>query len=145
MMPSVLSVLAGLNGLLLSLIALLHLYWAFGGAWGLRVALPTLAETSQKVLSPGWLACLIVCSGLLLFLSIYFSLAFGRGDVLPFQLGHWGVWVPGLIFLARAIGEFRYVGFFKTIRNTPFGRNDTRYYSPLCLYLGVSSVLIAIL
>ena len=36
-------------------------------------------------------------------------------------------------FTLRAVGEFKYVGFFKRIRGTQFARMDTRFYSPLCL------------
>ena len=42
----------------------------------------------------------------------------------------------------RAIGEFKYVGFFKTVRGTRFARMDTLVYSPLCALLaaGVATV-----
>jgi uncharacterized membrane protein YidH (DUF202 family) len=44
--------------------------------------------------------------------------------------------------LARAIGEFRYVGFFKRVRDSRFAHLDTWVYSPLCLALaaGVAQV-----
>ena len=37
------------------------------------------------------------------------------------------------VFAIRAIGEFRYCGFFKKITNSEFAYWDTRIYSPLCL------------
>jgi hypothetical protein len=37
----------------------------------------------------------------------------------------------------RAIGDFRYVGFFKRIRDSKFARLDTLAYSPLCAALAV--------
>ena len=37
----------------------------------------------------------------------------------------------------RAIGDFRYVGFFKSVKGTPFAQFDTIVYSPLCLLLSV--------
>jgi hypothetical protein len=39
--------------------------------------------------------------------------------------------------LARAMGDFNYVGFFKRVRGTRFARMDTLLYSPLCLALAV--------
>ena len=61
-------------------------------------------------------------------------------------IGEWtGVFWParivtGLFFL-RAIGEFRYVGFFKRVRDTAFAKADTRFYSPLCVFIAVLSLL----
>ena len=46
--------------------------------------------------------------------------------------------------LARAIGDFRYVGFFKRVRDTPFARMDTLLYSPLCLALAAGMVAVAL-
>ncbi len=43
-----------------------------------------------------------------------------------------------LIFAVRAIGDFRYVGFFKHIRGSRFARMDTLCYSPLCAALSLS-------
>jgi hypothetical protein len=45
--------------------------------------------------------------------------------------------------LARAIGEFRYVGFFKRVRGSRFARLDTLLYSPLRLLLAVGVAFIA--
>ena len=44
--------------------------------------------------------------------------------------------------LARAIGEFRLVGFFKTVKGSLFARMDTLFFSPLCvlLSLGLASL-----
>ncbi len=51
-------------------------------------------------------------------------------------------WLIASIFIIRAIGEFNYVGFFKKIKYTQFGRNDTKYYSPLCLIIGILTIII---
>jgi hypothetical protein len=45
--------------------------------------------------------------------------------------------------LARAVGEFRYVGFFKRVRGSRFARLDTLVYSPICLLLAVGVALVA--
>jgi hypothetical protein len=48
-----------------------------------------------------------------------------------------GTWLTAAVFALRAIGDFRYVGFFKRIRDSRFARIDTLAYSPLrgCLAL----------
>ncbi len=42
-----------------------------------------------------------------------------------------------LRFLARALGDFRLVGFSKRVRSSRFARLDTAFYSPLCLCLAL--------
>jgi hypothetical protein len=44
---------------------------------------------------------------------------------------------------ARAVGEFRYVGFFKRVRGSRFARLDTNVYSPLCLLLAAGVAYVA--
>jgi hypothetical protein len=55
----------------------------------------------------------------------------------------WASWALALGLLARAIGEFKYVGFFKRVRGSRFARLDTLVYSPLCLLLAVGVALVA--
>lgn len=45
--------------------------------------------------------------------------------------------------LARAVGEFRYVGLFKRVRGSRFARLDTLIYSPLCLLLAAGVAFVA--
>ena len=61
---------------------------------------------------------------------------------LPLWLEKYGLWIIAGIFILRAIGEFKYVGFFKKIKQTKFGQNDTNYYSPLCLLIGILTIFI---
>jgi hypothetical protein len=44
----------------------------------------------------------------------------------------------------RAIGEFRFVGFFKKVRDSRFAYLDNVFYSPLCLLLGLAIALVAL-
>jgi len=61
---------------------------------------------------------------------------------LPPVLLTWMSYALALGLLARAIGEFKYVGFFKRVRGSRFATLDTFVYSPLCLLLaaGVAAV-----
>lgn len=114
----------------------IHFYWAFGGKWGSGAVIPT-KDDSQTAMNPGIIATLIVAFGLLGFGILPLIIS----GAIPFQLPNWleksALWIIAGIFLIRAIGDFNYVGFFKKRKNTAFGKNDTRYYSPLCLVIGL--------
>ncbi len=51
--------------------------------------------------------------------------------------------VIGALFVLRAIGEFRLVGFFKRVRGTAFARWDTALFSPLSLAIGLAALWLA--
>lgn len=133
-----------LNALLLAFLSGIHFYWAFGGKWGFELALPRNAE-QQKMLNPRQLDCAIIAVGLLAF-SLFFLYSV---KLIPLSLPSWllpnGLWVISSIFFLRALGDFRYVGFSKRIRNTDFARLDSFYYSPLCLLISLTSAGIAFL
>jgi hypothetical protein len=83
-------------------------------------------------------------------LLLFASLVAATGGMLP----RFGVPLPVLFWLscalalglaARAVGEFRYVGFFKRVRGTRFARMDTLVYSPLCLLLAAGVACVALL
>jgi hypothetical protein len=46
--------------------------------------------------------------------------------------------------LARAVGEFKYVGFFKRVRRSRFARLDTLIYSPICVLLAMGVAFVAL-
>lgn len=91
---------------------------------------------------PGSISTFIVAFGLLL-IGLF---VLQKGGVLrvgiPGWLDSYGLWIIAGIFIVRALGDFRYVGFFKKIKHTAFGQNDTKYYSPLCLILGILILLL---
>jgi hypothetical protein len=62
----------------------------------------------------------------------------------PLPLLYWLSLALALGLLARAIGEFKYVGFFKHVRDSRFARLDTFVYSPLCLLLAIGVALVAL-
>jgi Protein of unknown function (DUF3995) len=136
-------ILATVNAAILLIISLLHFYWGFGGRWGMAQSLPT-NEQGETVLKPDAMACFVVAFGLMC-MSIY-VVGFSKiiNLPLPYVVSKYGIWVIAFIFLARAIGDFKYAGFSKKIKMTRFAELDTRYYAPLCLYLSVSSILIGL-
>lgn len=120
----------------------LHFYWAAGGRWKSRAAVPQVG--SANLFSPGPLACAAVGTALLC--AAFFVWCAARlwlGDAVPRSVSRAGSAAVAIAFLARAFGDLKYVGFFKRVRGTEFARLDTRLYSPLCLALGSASAIIA--
>jgi hypothetical protein len=52
-------------------------------------------------------------------------------------------YVLALVFALRAMGDFRFVGFFKSMGDEPFRSWDTWLYSPLCLAIAVAAFAVA--
>ena len=123
-------------------ISSIHFYWAFGGQWGSESVLPTRADNNTKVLNPSILPTLIVAFGLLGFGLFILVMSGLISYNIPQWLNNYGLWIIASIFTLRAIGEFNYVGFFKKIKQTKFGKNDIKYFSPLCLTIGVLTIIL---
>lgn len=127
--------------LIFAVLGLLHFYWAAGGSFGGGAAIPSLA--GEKIFTPSAFASTAV--GLLLLLGMYAFV--GRLGYLTFGFPGWlfrlGTSVIAVLFLLRAIGEFRFVGFFKAVRDSEFAAWDTYLFSPLCLFIAVSASLIS--
>lgn len=122
----------------MAVVSLLHFYWAFGGTFGLRSAGPTLEGKDSFI--PGRplifiVACLILS---LSFLSIQLVWPSNYVDSFVSYLGY----LVAAIFIIRGIGDFRYVGLFKKIYNSDFASLDTKYFSPLILFLGLAYALL---
>lgn len=123
------------------LLAIIHLYWSFGGYWGKDVAIPA-KENNSKIFLPGAVSTFIIAI-LFLMLEIFILIKANFLFIkIPSMLNKYGLWIIALIFFARAIGEFKYVGFFKKVKRTVFAQYDTRFYSPLCL---IAAILLIIL
>jgi len=121
-----------------------HFYWLFGGIWGLEKVIPTKGNEVSTMSIPK-LATLIVGLVLVLFGLIYLM----KSGLINVQTPNWiinyGYWIIPSIFIIRAIGDFKYVGFFKKIQNTEFGKSDSRLFSPLCLTIGLIGILIQLI
>jgi hypothetical protein len=135
--------LALINAVLLLAISALHVYWVVGGQWGRQVALPELA--GKAAFRPGPVATLVVALGLAAFALLHLARVGWLPIDLPPRLSQYGLLAVGLIFFLRVIGDFRYVGYFKRITDTPFARMDTAYYIPLCLVLSINAFWTAVL
>lgn len=132
-------ILAGLVAFIMCLIALLHYYWAFGGTYGIHAAIPVKdgapAFTPGKVLT-FMVACLV--AGLAV-LAIQLVHPWPFAEAYAPYIGYF----VSIVFIVRAIGDFKHVGLFKKVYNSPFSTLDTRYFSPLCLFLGVAFAVLS--
>ena len=134
----------GVNTVLFTLLSILHFYWAFGGRFWYHDVLPTSSNGLNR-LNPGKAAGLIVATGLLLLAAI----TLGNGGLFSRYIKtknfRFGALIIAVIFSLRAMGDFKFIGFFKTVRRTRFGVNDTQFFSPLCLFIALLSLVIFIL
>lgn len=121
-------------------LSLLHLYWAAGGRWGSKVSVPAVA--GQRAFNPSSLATVLVAAALLLALLTILGQLGLWGSFLPSWIFQWGTRCIGIVFLLRAVGEFRLAGFFKRVVDTPFARWDTWLFSPLCLAIALIAFLL---
>jgi high-affinity Fe2+/Pb2+ permease len=132
-------------GFLLAIIFLalagIHFYWGIGGKWGLDAALPKTAN-NINTLNPGIIGCILV--GFALGSVVVFILI--KSNIISFTLpsfiANYGLLALALVFFLRAIGDFKYAGFTKKVKTGKFAENDSKFYSPLCLLIGVLFLLL---
>lgn len=124
-------------------LSLIHFYWAFGGKWGTEGVYPAKAD-GRPMKPPGIVATLIVAVGLLCFGLFYLIKGGFISTELPLWLNEKGLWILSVIFVLRAIGDFKYLGFFKKVKNSRFAISDTKFYSPLCLLIGILTLILVL-
>jgi len=127
---------------ILALLGVVHVFWALGSMRLSEAAVPQIE--GRVAFKPGRAATVAVAVAL--FLAALCILARGGVIALPLPWGvfYWATWALAFVFIGRAIGDFRLVGFFKRVRGSPFARLDTLAYSPLCLILGLAMLWLAL-
>ena len=135
-------------------LGLVHVYWASGGRAGLAFAIPqipvpagwrnegepdTVNAFDPPVVATLAVALLLVATGLAVAVQ---AGTFGIATESPVLQGI--LLLVSLVLVARAIGDFRMVGFFKRNRNGAFATMDSWVYSPLCVLLAAGVVLTAL-
>ena len=126
------------------LISILHFYWVFGGKWGLSGAIPDVMKErpTANPSSIGFrIATIIVAFGLLGMACVFVVRGGYFNSSIPSQYFIYATYAIITIFSLRAIGEFKYVGFFKKIKEGEFASKDSKIYSPLCLLIAVLGVV----
>jgi hypothetical protein len=124
-----------------AVLASIHVYWALGGRTGSRAAVPELHNRPAFV--PSSAATFGVAIGLV---GCAVLVAASAGLIASTTPASWVTWLAfalALVLLARAVGDFRLVGFFKRVHGTRFARLDSAVYAPLCLCLALSVFYVA--
>ncbi len=126
--------------IILFMIASVHIYWAMGGKMASLTVLPQLSS-EKLVFKPSSFMTFIVAISFYI-MSFIFVNAAGFFEVSILKNNQNVILIfLGIVVLIRAIGDFKYVGFTKKIKGTPFSINDTKYYSPLCLLISITTFL----
>lgn len=138
------TVLATSLGIIFLFLAGCHMYWLFGGKLWLDSVIPT-KEHEDTVFEIPLIATLFSALFLFVFAVVYFiktgwiewnySVAFLNKIY----------WFLPVLFTLRAIGDFRYLGFFKKVKSTKFGQADSKVFAPLCLGIGITGFLIQLI
>lgn len=130
----------------LGAVVLFHVYWALGGRFLADAVIPArhTPEGLERIFNPSPLAALIVAAYLAAIMGLAYAVSRGGAvsfspDVLRGLLG-----IAGAVFLLRAVGDFRYMGFFKRVHGTPFAWWDTRLFSPFILLTGAACLAVAL-
>jgi hypothetical protein len=122
-------------------IAIWHMYMAAVRGAGLSWAVPS--REGRPLFRPSRGATLLVAVVLLFFAALVASCA-GLWHVgIPHRVLLWLSYALALGLVGRAVGDFRYVGFFKRIHGSTFARLDSLIFSPLCLLLATGVLLSA--
>jgi Protein of unknown function (DUF3995) len=131
------------NSTIFTFLAIIHVYWAFGGVRGIKSSLPTQSDGSFSFV-PHPIITLGVALGLWIFaLATIASLGFWN-DIIDKDYVRYANGVISVIFALRAFGDFNYVGLTKKIKNTDFAQKDTRMYTPLCALIAAISGFITL-
>ena len=131
--------------LALCLVFLVLSFWHFYMATSLSKnessAVPSV--NGKPLFAPSRASTIAVGMMLALFALLVAATAGMIATGVPQNWLRWASYALALGLIARAVGEFKYVGFFKRVRGTPFARMDTLVYSPLCLLLGAGVASVA--
>ena len=133
--------IASLLSIIFLFLSGIHVYWGFGGKTSSSATVPTNLN-NKPIISPSPFSCFVVATGLFTFGAFVLIKAGVVLSNLPGWILNYGLWAISLLFLIRAVGDFRYIGFFKKIKNTKFGLMDTKYYSPLCLLIACLGIVL---
>jgi hypothetical protein len=124
-------------------LAMWHFYMAFAGHSGESAAVPS--QDGKPIFVPSAGSTIAVGIVLLIFALLVACTSGIVSPGLPASLLTGLSYALALGLLVRAVGDLKFVGFFKRVRGTRFARMDTLFYSPLCLALSTGVATVAYL
>jgi len=133
-------------------IALIHVYWAFGGSLGKEAAVPRAPaalgsdpSTPRPAAFVPTRAATLAVAAMLMLVAVLVGLQAGwLGSSLQHVFLRIAIGGVAAVMFLRAVGDLRLVGFFKRASDTRFARLDTWFYSPLCIVLGAGLLAVAL-
>jgi len=134
-------ILAVLLTVVFTSIALLHVYWALAGG-GAAAAAGVPSVDGEPLFRPSPGATLVVAAALFTAAFVIAGAVGWLGSTIPASVFRTLTLGIAIVFLARAIGDLKYVGFFKSVTGSGFAYWDTRLYSPLCLFIAAAAFYI---
>ena len=124
-----------------AILSLFHIYWATDGRFGSAVTVPTVG--GEPSFNPSPFATVLVAVALFVaMLTVLGQIGFW-GETIPRWIFRWATFGIAALFLLRAIGDFKLIGFFKQANDTGFAFWDSFLFSPLCLFIAVAAFLIS--
>jgi len=123
-------------------LALWHFFMAWSPGSGEGSAVPSVE--GKPLFVPSAAATVAIGVVLLLFAGLVAAASGFMAIGLPAGVLRWLCYALSLGLLARAVGEFKYVGFFKRVRGSRFAKLDSLVYSPLCLVLALGVAFVAL-
>jgi hypothetical protein len=121
-------------------LGLVHVYWALGGQSGGAAGVPSV--DGRPLFRPSPLGTGMVAAALLVAAWVIAGAIGWLGEVIPASVFRVLTLAMSLVFLLRAIGDFKYVGFFKPRSGSAFAYWDARVYSPLCLFVAAAAFVV---
>jgi Protein of unknown function (DUF3995) len=121
-------------------LATLHVYWALGGQFGKLAAVPRVE--GRTLFRPTPVGTLAVAAALVVAAGVVAGTLGWLGRPVPTHTFRLLLFAMSIVFVLRAVGDFHYVGFFRSVGEGPFGYWDLRLYSPLCLLIAMAAFFV---
>ncbi|MBC7796977.1 MAG: DUF3995 domain-containing protein [Pyrinomonadaceae bacterium] len=134
------NILGILLAAIFAFLSLLHFYWAAGGRFGITTVIPKVG--GEPIFSPSLTATLTVAIALFVAMLTVLGQIGLLGETIPKWIFRWATFGIASLFLLRAVGDFKLLGFFKQVNDTGFAFWDSFLFSPLCLFIAVAAFLI---
>ena len=124
--------------IVLTIVALVHLFWAFGGKWpgkdDASLAKAVVGTNGVTTMPPRWMTFVVA---ILIVLAALWPFGWLHWKETPLPKWMWSLGMIGLTFIFVARGIASYVPVFRAqAGEQPFARYDQMFYAPLCLVLG---------
>lgn len=127
-------------------VAALHAYWGLGGIWpGVDAAscARTVGGFPGATTMPGLGSCFTVAAALAIAALVALTAGGAVATSLPSSLVNLATLAAALVFLGRGLAGFT-PAWRRLTPEQPFAALDVRFYSPLCLTIGIGFAILLV-